>query len=411
MPLQIAINFHCSRRQNRIVSLISIVATLSIAIGVAVLIIGLSAMNGFEYELKHRILAVVPQGEIEPVNPPFYNWNNIIQSIKKVDGILYAAPYINFTAVIERDLKLKVIQVRGVDPEQELELSSLPSFVQNDSWRHFASGNKQIIIGKGIADTLNIKQGNWLTIMINNSNPNNQLLQPKHIRLQVIGIISMKSQLDHSLAIVPLADAQSYLDKQQEYISGIAIKCNNLFYAAKLVHDAGVATNSHVYVRSWIDKYGYMYRDIQMIRSIIYLAIILVIGVACFNIVSILVIVVKDKSRNIAILRTIGAKDYLISTIFVWYGLLTGLTGIWIGSIVGILISLNLTQLVQQLEYVLGYHLLSGNIYFIDFLPTELHWIDIIIVLGMAMLLSLLSSLYPAKHAININPVIVLHEN
>ncbi len=407
LALQIALRFSRGRRRGGMVSLISIISTFGIALGVAVLIIGLSAMNGFERELNNRILAVVPHGEIEPVNPPFKDWQGVLARVEKVPGIVAAAPYVNFTGLVERGVKLKAIQIKGVDPAQESRLSALPGYVQNNAWKDFSAGKQQIIIGKGVADTLDVKQGDWLTVMIPNSDPEMKLLEPKRIRLQVSGILALSGQLDHSFAMVPLTDAQQYLDKGQD-ISGIALKMSDPFAANKLVRDAGEVTQSYVYIRSWIGTYGYMYRDIQMIRAIMYLAMVLVIGVACFNIVSTLVMAVKDKSTDIAILRTLGAKDRLTRAIFIWYGLLAGLTGSVSGVVVGVLAALNLTSLVKGIERLLGHTLLSGDIYPIDFLPTELHWLDVASVLGTALLLSLLASWYPARRASRIDPARVL---
>jgi len=364
-------------------------------------------MNGFERELNNRILAVVPHGEIEPVNPPFTDWPAILTRVEKVPGIAAAAPYINFTGLIEREDKLKAVQVRGVDPLQESRLSALPQYIQGDAWQNFSAGKQQIILGQGVAQALKVKPGDWLTIMIPNSDPQMKLLEPKRIRLQVSGILALSGQLDHSFAMVPLADAQQYLDMGHD-VSGIAIKVDNPFIANKLVRDAGEVTHSYVYIRSWMGTYGYMYRDIQMIRAIMYLAMVLVIGVACFNIVSTLVMAVKDKSEDIAILRTLGAKDRLTRAIFIWYGLLAGLTGSVSGVVVGVVVAMNLTGLVKGIESLLGHNLLSGDIYYIDFLPTELHWLDVASVLGTALLLSLLASWYPARRASRIDPARVL---
>lgn len=326
MPLSllIGLRFSRGRRRGGMVSLISVISTIGIALGVAVLIVGLSAMNGFERELNNRILAVVPHGEIEAVNQPWTNWQEALDNVQKVPGIAAAAPYINFTGLVESGANLRAIQVKGVNPQQEQHLSALPSFVQGDAWRNFKAGEQQIIIGKGVADALKVKQGDWVSIMIPNSNPEHKLMQPKRVRLHIAGILQLSGQLDHSFAMIPLADAQQYLDMGSS-VSGIALKMTDVFNANKLVRDAGEVTNSYVYIKSWIGTYGYMYRDIQMIRAIMYLAMVLVIGVACFNIVSTLVMAVKDKSGDIAVLRTLGAKDGLIRAIFVWYGLLAGL--------------------------------------------------------------------------------------
>ncbi|POY60281.1 lipoprotein-releasing system transmembrane subunit LolE [Pectobacterium versatile] len=407
LSLLIGLRFSRGRRHGGMVSLISVISTLGIALGVAVLILGLSAMNGFERELNNRILAVVPHGEIAPVNQPFDGWQDILPKIEQVPGVAAAAPYINFTGLLENGAKLQAVQVKGVDPQQEKRLSALPNYVLNDAWQRFRAGEQQVIIGQGVAKALNVVEGDWVTVMIPNSDPEMKLMQPKRIRLHVSGILQLSGQLDHGLALIPLADAQQYLDMGQS-VTGIAIKANDVFSANKLVRDAGEVTNAYVTIRSWIGTYGYMYRDIQMVRTIMYLAMILVIGVACFNIVSTLVMAVKDKSSDIAVLRTLGASDGLIRAIFVWYGLLAGLLGSVIGAVVGVVAALQLTPIIRGIEALIGHKLLSGDIYFIDFLPSELHLMDVFIVLGTSLVLSLIASWYPARRASRIDPARVL---
>ncbi|EJC1153308.1 lipoprotein-releasing ABC transporter permease subunit LolE [Cronobacter sakazakii] len=407
LSLLIGLRFSRGRRRSGMVSLISVISTIGIALGVAVLIVGLSAMNGFERELNNRILAVVPHGEIEPVEQPWRGWQDVVTRVEKVNGIVAAAPYVNFTGLVESGANLRAIQVKGVDSAQEQRLSALPHYVQNNAWQSFQAGKQQIIIGKGVADALKVKQGDWLSIMIPNSDADHKLLQPKRVRLQVAGILQLSGQLDHSFAMVPLADAQGYLNLGDS-VTGIAIKVNDVFNANQLVRDAGQVTDAYVYIKSWINTYGYMYRDIQMIRAIMYLAMVLVIGVACFNIVSTLVMAVKDKSSDIAVLRTLGAKDGLIRAIFVWYGLLAGLLGSVSGVVVGVLASWQLTAIIHGIEKLIGHHFLSGDIYFIDFLPSELHALDVVYVLLTALVLSLLASWYPARRASRIDPARVL---
>jgi len=407
LSLQIGLRFSRGRRRSGMVSLISIISTVGIALGVAVLIIGLSAMNGFERELKDRILAVVPHGEIEPVNQPFNDWQNTLERVEKVPGILAAAPYINFTGLIESANHLRAIQIKGVEPSQEAQLSALPNFVQNQAWSQFSAGKQQIILGKGVADALKVKQGDWVSLSIPNNDEGNRLLQPKRVRLQVAGILALSGQLDHSFAMVPLSDASEYLDMGHS-VTGIAIKVDDVFKAQQRVREAGEVTNAYVYIKSWIGTYGYMYRDIQMIRAIMYLAMVLVIGVACFNIVSTLIMAVKDKSGDIAVLRTLGAKDGLIRAIFIWYGLLAGLVGSVSGVIIGVLASWQLTPIINVIEKLIGHQFLSGDIYFIDFLPSELHAKDVVSVLITALVLSLLASWYPARRASKIDPARVL---
>ncbi|MGG1929038.1 lipoprotein-releasing ABC transporter permease subunit LolE [Enterobacter soli] len=384
LSLLIGLRFSRGRRRGGMVSLISVISTVGIALGVAVLIVGLSAMNGFERELNNRILAVVPHGEIEPVNQPWTNWSDALAKVEKVPGIAAAAPYINFTGLVESGVNLRAIQVKGVNPQQEERLSALPKYVQNGAWANFKPGEQQIIMGKGVADALKVKQGDWVSIMIPNASADHKLQQPKRVRLHVTGILQLSGQLDHSFAMVPMEDARQYLD-MGDSVTGIAIKVNDVFNANKLVRDAGGVTNNYVYIKSWIGTYGYMYRDIQMIRAIMYLAMVLVIGVACFNIVSTLVMAVKDKSGDIAVLRTLGRKTVLFapfsSGMVYWAGLFGSLCGV----VIGVVVSLQLTPIINLIEKLIGHQFLSGDIYFIDFLPSELHWLDVIYVLVTAL--------------------------
>lgn len=409
LSLLLGLRFSKGRRRSGMVSFISVISTMGIALGVAVLIVGLSAMNGFETELKDRVLSVVPHGEVEPVKQPYLNWQTDLQNIANQPHVVATLPFITFTGLVENGAKMKAIQIRGVDPQLESETSALPKFVEDNGWQNFKPNAQQIILGKGVAEQLEVKQGDWVTILIPHTDGDNiaKVSQPKRVRLQVAGILNLVGDLGYRFAVVPLSDAQDYLD-YGDGITGLAIQVDDLYQANKLVPAAGRVISTAAYATSWMSKYGKMHRDIQLVRSIMYLAMILVIGVACFNIVSTLVMAVKDKSADIAILRTLGANDGLIRAVFIWYGLLAGLLGSVLGIVIGIIMSLQLTNIIHFLEKILDHQFLSGGIYFIDFLPSELHLQDIVIVFVTALILSLLASWYPAQRASRINPASVL---
>ncbi|MBY3786962.1 lipoprotein-releasing ABC transporter permease subunit LolE [Photobacterium carnosum] len=407
LSLYIGSRFNRSKKRNRMVSFISLSSMLGIAVGVAVIIIGLSAMNGFERELQTRVLSVIPQGELQAVQPPLNNWKPLLKQVELHPHITAAAPYVEFTALLERGSKLKAVAVRGVDPKEQLKVSELPRYVKDNAWSRFTAGKREVILGQGVATKLKLKVGDWITAMIPNTDPQMKLRAPKRIRLQVVGLLALGGQIDHSLAIVPLQDAQQYLDMGQG-VSGIEMNVDNVLNAQQIVKEVGDTLPVYVYLKSWTQKYGYLYRDIQMVRIIMYLVMVLVIGVACFNIVSTLMMAVKDRAADIAILRTMGATDRLIKSIFVWHGVLSGVLGSIIGSLFGSLIAINLTHIVRVIEKIIGHRFLSGDIYFVDFLPTQLAWQDVAIVTTTAIVLSLIATWYPATRASRLHPARVL---
>lgn len=408
-PLSLFIGgrFARAKQRNKMVSFISISSTLGIAIGVAVIIIGLSAMNGFERELQNRVLSVIPHAELEGVKKPITDWQTMMQQAKLHPKVIGAAPYVRFTALLERGSKLKAVEVRGVDPVLETSVSKLPEYINKGAWESFSANKQSVILGKGVADTLNVNVGDWITALIPDENSDKQLRSPKRQRLQVVGLLSLGGQVDHGLAIIPLQDAQQYINLGKA-VSGVSLQVNDVLEAQDIVREVGGTLTEYVYLRSWIQKYGYLYRDIQLVRSIMYLVMVLVIGVACFNIVSTLMMAVKDRSGDIAILRTMGATDGLIKRIFVCQGIFSGVTGSIAGSLLGSLVALNLTPMIKGLESLVGHQFLSGDIYFVDFLPSQLVWSDVAIVTCTAILLSSIATWYPARKASQLHPAAVL---
>ncbi len=410
-PFFISWRYQRSKHKNRLVSLISFFSSMGIALGVAVLIIGLSAMNGFERELNQRILAVVPHAEISSANgqsnAPIDHWQHLAAKLKQNPQIIGVSPFVSFTALVENGAKLKVVQIKGVETALQDQVSSLGHFVLNQGWQNFAQ-NGGLVLGSGIARELDVQEGDWVSLLISQQTGTENLTQPLRERIQVTGILRLDGQLDHSYALMPLAQAQQLMDYQAEQVSGVELKTADPFNIQTLDYSMLQDYPQMLYLQNWISKFGYMYRDIQLIRTVMYIAMVLVIGVACFNIVSTLIMAVKDKAGDIAIMRTLGANNGFIKRIFIWYGLQAGMKGCLIGIVLGVILALNLTALIQGLESVIGRKLLSDGIYFVDFLPTELHWQDVLLVLLSALILSLFASLYPANRAAKLQPAQIL---
>ena len=410
-PFFISWRYQRGKQKNPLVALISKFSAIGIALGVAVLIVGLSAMNGFERELNSRILAVVPHTEIT-VNPQgnestLNHWQNLAERLKTNKKITALSPFVSFTALVENGNKLKVVQVKGVNKQAEDQVSSLGKFVEGDGWQKFAEEGG-LVLGSGIAKELDVKAGDWVSLLISQPNGEDQMAQPNRERVQVTAILRLDGQLDHSYALLALPQAQELMGYREDQITGVELKVDDPFKVQEIDYSMLNDYPQLLYIQNWVAKFGYMYRDIQLIRTVMYIAMVLVIGVACFNIVSTLIMAVKDKQGDIAIMRTLGANNGFIKQIFIWYGLLAGMKGCLIGIVLGVVLALNLTPIIQSIETLLDKKLLSDGIYFVDFLPSELHWFDVVLVLVAALVLSLLASLYPASRAAKLQPAQVL---
>lgn len=410
-PFFISWRYQRGKQKNRLVSLISLFSSVGIALGVAVLIIGLSAMNGFERELNQRILSVVPHAEI---SAPQHGTNSILnhgfaleEKIPKIPEVKAASPFVSFTALIESGNKLKIARIKGIDPQKQQHTSQLNQFVPTQQWQHFQESGG-LILGAGIARDLDIQTGDEITLLLPQPTTDGKMAQPLRFGLTIAGILRLDGQLDHSYALLPLNKAQELLGLQANQLSGIEMAVHNPFKVQEMNFSSLADFPETLYLQSWIDQFGYMYNDIQLIRTVMYIAMVLVIGVACFNIVSTLVMAVKDKQGDIAIQRTLGANNAFIKQIFLWYGLISGMKGALFGVILGVTISLNLTEIIKAIENTLGSKLLSDGVYFIDFLPSEIHWLDIAWVLLATIILSLAASLYPASRAAKLEPAKVL---
>ncbi|OOF16296.1 lipoprotein transporter subunit LolE [Salinivibrio sp. PR932] len=407
-PLSLAIGrrFSRARQRNRLVSFISLSSVIGIAIGVMVIIVGLSAMNGFERELNQRVLSVVPHAQVFGVNGPLEDWQQVKRQALQHPQVVAAAPYVEMTVLMEHGSALKPAQIRAVSPSDESAVSRIGAFIDG-GWDSLPAGQSNIVLGQGVADSLGVMVGDWLTVMIPAADASLKLRSPQRVRMQVGGLLRLGGQIDHALALMRLSDAQQLM-ALDDAVTGVSLKVEPVLEARRIVREVGQTLSAYVYMKDWTSEFGYLYRDIHLVRSIMYLVMVLVIGVACFNVVSTLMMSVKDRAADIAILRTMGAGDTLIRRIFVWYGLFAGALGSLIGSVLGVLLASNLTQLIQWVEQVVGHRFLSGDVYFINFLPSELRVSDVVVVSLTAMLLSLLAAWYPARRACQLQPAAVL---
>lgn len=405
LALSIGWRFYRARQSNSFISFISFASTAGIALGVAVLIVVLSAMNGFERELEQRLLGVIPQADIVGVNEPIVDWQSVAQGALQIEGIRGAAPFIRMQGLVQKPGGFQGLSVVGIAPEEETKVSTLAQFMTDESWQSLAQDENHIVLGKSLLKKLGLEIGDTLALYVQDMDPENagSLRAAKSHRFVVSGVYALGGELELTTAYIPMRYAAQILNMQNG-VTGVRISVEQVFDAPVKVRELGYAQKQSVYISDWTRTQGHLYQDIQLVRTVMYLVLVLVIGVACFNIVSTLVMAVRDKASEIAILMTMGLSRLSIMGIFMVQGALNGLLGCGLGGIIGISVALNLSEIASTIEQLLGIELLSADVYFVDFLPSELHTSDAIWVITMAFVMSLIATLYPAWKASQIGP-------
>lgn len=403
---QLAKRFRTAKAQNRFISFISLSSTVGIGLGCFVLIVLLSVMNGFERELTQRILAIVPHGEIYSVdNTGIENLDAQLYRLNNDPRVEQVEPYTELTGMLQYKGALKAVSLTGIVTNQS------PRFrqqVSDEDWQRFRLDGDSVLIGKAIAKTLNLQIGDTVQALIPVTTSDLRFSAPTTITLTVAGLISVGGELDNQIGLMHLEKA-SQASGITGRAMGIRFTLVDPFSAYATMRDIGYTYPQAVYMSDWTRTQGHLYNDIQLVRTVVYIALALVIAVACFNIVSSLVMSVREKQPAIAILKTMGASDSLIRQTFMLQGVLNGVIGMSVGVVLAVLIAPNLSRIVQSIESLLGIQLLSGDIYFIDFLPSELMWQDVAVTVVMALLLSVVATIYPAAKAVKVSPSQSLH--
>lgn len=395
-----------SRHGHGFTSFISASSTLGIALGVMVLIVVLSAMNGFERELANRLLSMVSHVEYTVVDEPIENWQAQITAAEQDPDVIAAAPLIMQAGMAQKGDKIKALQVRGVNLVDELKVSSIGEFVAEHEWKQLANDNT-IILGQGVAKQLGVTTGDKIQLLLPKKSSGAQFVAPAKYNLTVVGTFTFGGGIDASQAYVSLNNAAKML-KVEDAITGIRLRVNDVYNAPSIARKVGGKINAYVYVTDWTRTQGHLFNDIQLVRMVMYIVLVLVIAVASFNIVSTLIMAVNERKSDIAILKTMGAENRTVMGAFIVLGLSNGVFGTLIGATSGVLISVYLTDIVTSIETFFGVTVLSGDIYFVDFIPTMLRTGDVIVACCSALFLTVLATLYPAWKATKIEPARVL---
>jgi lipoprotein-releasing system permease protein len=403
-PLSICIGlrYTAAKRRNHFISFISLTSMIGLMLGVAVLIIVLSVMNGFDRELKQRILGMVPHAVIEGVNG-IDDWRAVKQAVLAHPHVLAAAPFIQGQGMVTGGGEVRGVLINGVLPDQERTVSIIEDHMVEGSLDDLKPGEFGIIVGRLLAASLRLQVGDRVTVVLPEASVTPAGVLPRLKRFTVKGIFSVGAELDGNYTLIHMDDAAK-LVRTGGKAQGVRLLVDNLFAAPKVARDAARTLAGRYYVSDWTRTHGNLFQAIRMEKTMIGLLLMFIVAVAAFNIVSTLVMVVTDKTADIAILRTMGATPGRIMRIFIVQGAVIGVFGTLVGTSLGVLGALNISAFISWLEGVIGHKFLSADVYFISYLPSQLQWQDVAIISGAGLAMSLLATIYPAWRASRIDP-------
>jgi len=409
--LAIALRYVRSRNKNRFISFISVISMAGIALAVAVLIIVLSVMNGFESEVRSRILNVVAHASISGLDGRMADWESLAAAAERAPGVRAVARFVDGQAMLVGPAEIRGVQLRGIDPASELKTSALGSLVVAGSVEALEPGGFGIILGRTLAEQLGVQVGDTVIALVSQGITTPAGVVPRMRRFRVTGIFyAGMYEFDRALAFIHVSDAQRLLRFGTD-VSGVRLAVEDPLRAPTVVRDVALAWGGAGYFTDWTREHGNFFRSIQLTRSIIFVILLLVVGVAAFNIVSTLVMVVRDKRGEIAILRTLGSTPAAILAVFVFQGALVGVVGTVAGVVAGVLGAWNVSAIAGLIERVTGFRFIAPDVYFISELPSRLLWSDVWQVAGIALLLGLVSTIYPAwRGAVTAPAEVLRHE-
>ena len=406
LPFLVGLRYVRAKRRNHFISFISMTSMLGLMLGVAVLILVLSVMNGFDHELRTRILGMVPHTKIES-RTGLVEWEALANQLSERERVIGAAPYIEQQGMFSVGGRNQGAMVNGIQPEWEDKVSIVGEHMREGSLDDLVPGEWNVVLGSMLARQLGVGVGDQVTLLVPEASITPAGVFPRLKRFSVSGIFSVGAELDANLAYAHIDDMQ-VLARMGDAVGGIRLELNDLFIAGEETQHILNTLGPDYRGRDWTFTQGNLFQAIQMEKRMIALLLTVIVAVAAFNIVSTLVMVVTDKRADIAILRTIGATPASIMGIFIVQGLAIGVMGIAIGVAVGIFLALTVADLIGWVEALFGIQFLNAGVYFISDLPSRLHWDDVRNIVAAAFGLTFLSTLYPAWRAARVQPADVL---
>ena len=404
----IGLRYTRAKRRTQFISFITLTSVLGIALGVTALITVLSVMNGFEAELRERILGMTSHATATGKYGQLDNWQELDQKLKGYPHVEGSAPFITGQVMINADRRVSGTMLNGILPEYEAKVSDVANKMKAGQLSNLVAGEYGIVLGVELANYLGVAMGDKITVISPQINSTPAGIVPRMRRFTIVGVFQVGMyEYDRNMALINIDDAAK-LFRMDAAVSGLRIKLDDLFNAPKINHTLATALADEYQVSDWTLAHSNFFRAIQTEKRVMFIILLLIVAVAAFNIVSTLVMVVTDKRGDIAILKTQGLTSPAIMGIFMVLGSIIGIVGTALGTLGGVVLALNVETIVPAIEKLFQVQFMAADVYYISELPSKLVWADVYAIAGMAFFLSLLATIYPAWQASRINPAEVL---
>ncbi len=405
ISLYIGLRYTRAKRRNHFISFISLTSMIGIALGVAVLITVLSVMNGFDGAIRDHFFAMAQQVTVRSVSGNMTEWNTVESDLGKYSGVTGAAAFVQGNGLLSAEGQTNPVEVFGILPGEQSHVSELPNKMVQGSLDELRAGRFGIVIGQKLAQNLGVTIGDKVTVVVPSATFTPVGVMPRFKAFKIVGIFHVGNGFgyDSSLAYIHLGDAQK-LFLLGKGVTGIQLKLQDFYAAPSIALDLQSHLSSNYLITDWTQDYGAFFQAVKLEKTMMFLMLILIIAVAAFNLVSTLVMVVTDKKADIAILRTLGATPRTILSIFMVQGMVVGIVGTLSGLILGVLLAMHVTGIVNMIQHVFHVQLIASDVYYVNYLPSKLLWSDVIRVCVVAFVLCLLATLYPAWRAAKTQP-------
>ncbi len=404
LELFVGLRYLRAKRRNHFISFISLTSVLGIALGIVVIITVLSVMNGFQTEVRDRMLRMTAHANVLELDGTLDNWQEATKTLSHVDEIIGTAPYVEGQAMVVKSTQVTGVLLSGVDPTLETDVSDITNFMLDNDLTVLEAGKFRILVGSELARFLGARIGDKITVITPEVSVTPAGILPKLRRFTVAGIYEVgMNQFDRNTAIVHIEDAKR-LYRLNDKVTGLRLKLSDLFLVPELTHKLNKDLQGKLWVTDWTKRHQNFFRAVKMEKTMMFIIMTLIVAVAAFNVVSMLIMVVTDKQSDIAILRTYGVSSRSILWIFIIQGSLIGFVGTVLGVVGGLALALNLETLVSTVEQLFDLKVLSPSVYYISDLPSEVRLGDVIYVACISFFLTVLATLYPARKAAKTEP-------